>query len=262
MSENETLDPKLVARIQKLHAMAEGAREVGSLAEADSFMRAVEKTLAAYNLDMSVVSMNLKDVTDPLGCNSVWGATGRHKYTVPRWALLLGRAVADAHYCEMLNSIQYSVLFFYGRKQNRETAERMYVYLRDMAERLGAKAFAAEERRRIKEYGSKRGASQWRLNWLEGFATEVARRYATMRARLDSDKGMSLVLTSVRKEAEDYAVKFITIDVQTDITKAQYYDEQARALGAKAARSASLRPHTIEDAAPAPTRALTSGGSK
>lgn len=204
----QVLDPKLIARIKKLHNMAEGAKAVGSLAEADSFLEAVKKTLAAHNLDMSVLNIELHDLTDPLGKDYVTGAgtdakKSRHRRAGKsvEWIVDLGMAVADAHYCHVNYSTRGTGLFFYGRKANRETAIRMFVYLRDMAEALAWTAQCAEARRRRAEYGHERGTGQYRINWLEGFVTEVQHRYRMMRDRVENDNGLALVLVSVRREA-------------------------------------------------------------
>jgi hypothetical protein len=204
----QAIDPKVIARIKKLHNMAEGARDVGSLAEADSFMEAVHKTLAAHNLDMSALSVDLRDLTDPLGSTGQRGIgddpkMSRHRDKGPvEWVIDLATAVAEAHYCASNYSVKSSYVWFYGRKNNREISQRMFVYLRDMAERLGWEAYVIEVKRRRTEYGSERGAGQWRLNWLEGYVSEVSKRYRAMRARVESDKGMSMVLTGLRKEAD------------------------------------------------------------
>jgi hypothetical protein len=172
-------------------------------------MEAVNKTLAAHNLDMSALSVDLCDLTDPLGSTGQRGIgndskMSRHKDKGPvEWVIDLATAVAEAHYCASNYSVKSSYVWFYGRKNNRETSQRMFVYLRDMAERLGWEAYVEEVKRRRKENGTERGAGQWRLNWLEGFVTEVSKRYRAMRARVESDKGMSLVLTGLRKEAHD-----------------------------------------------------------
>jgi hypothetical protein len=259
------LDPKLVARIKKLHNMAEGAREVGSLAEADSFMEAVTKTLAAHNLDMSVLNVELRDLEDPMGVQSLYGIKSRK---VPHaragapvdWVIDLATAVARAHYCAVNNATKSSYLWFYGRASNRDTAVRMFTYLRDMAEREGWKAYAKEVRRRRKETGYAGGGRDWFMSWLEGFAAEVAARYTTMRARVESDKGMSLILTSARKEANEAAMKALTpedLKCESKEPLSARGNYAAREAGREVARSANLRPNALENSAPnAPVRML------
>lgn len=212
MAKDQAIDPKIIARIKKLHNMAEGAKAVGSLAEADSFMEAVKKTLLAHNLDMGVLAVDLRDLQDPLGKTAVKGIGNNDKASrhgsarkAVDWVTDLAIHVAEAHYCATTHSTTSSYIWFYGRKNNRETAERMFVYLRDMAERLAWDAYVAEVNRRRKERGSERGAGQWRLNWLEGFVAEVGTRYRAMRKRMDEDRSVALVLVSVKKEAEDAA---------------------------------------------------------
>lgn len=252
------IDPKLAARIQKLHAMAVGAREVGSLAEADAFMEGVEKMLAAHNLDMSIVDVDLRNLTDPLGQSSVWGAMHRHQGKPSKWTRILGAAVAEAHYCAMLSSINTSALFFYGRETNHVTAKRMYIYLRDTAERLCGVAYLDEAKRRRQEYGTEKGLWQWRLNWLEGFATQVYVRYGVLRARVESNNAMALVHTSVVQEAAAFADGDACEASSREPVSAPLNTSALRA-GARAADSISLRPAALDDGDTTQRRALGSG---
>lgn len=254
---SEKLDPKLVQRIQKLHAMAESARDVGSLAEADSFMSAVHKTLAAYNLDTSVLTIDMKDAADPLGQDAVLGAQLRHKDKPLGWAQDLAGHVARAHNCAHLISTTSSYVFFYGRASNRGVAVKMFKYLRDMAERLGQEAYVTEAYRRRRTGEGERGSASWRFNWMEGFVEEIGRRYQTMRQRVESDKGMGLVLVSVRKEARDYShevnqkawdeAKAKKLKWKSKETlAAQFYNEAARNNGAETARNVNLSPNAVD----------------
>jgi hypothetical protein len=242
---------KLIERIKKLQAMAEGAREVGSLAEAESFMEAVTKTLAKHNLDESVLSIDLKDHTDPLVRGWALGSTRRHRNKPVRWAQWLSFNVAHAHFCENMVSLTSSHVFFYGRKSNVDVAVKMYTYLRDMAERLGWKAY--------RQYCAEGGPlpAKWYLDWLEGFALEVGRRYEMMRVRVESDSGMALVLTSVREEAtklvkDDQAPKEELDEAPEAWKGADFYD--ARRAGREAARTANLTPNALDGAEAAPER--------
>lgn len=213
--ENKAIDPKLIARIQKMYAMAESAKEVGSLAEADSFMNGVMTTLAANNLDMSVLSIDMKNLTDPMGKQFFYGVGKNGRASVDsrktlEWITDLGFAVAGAHYCECHWHPGSNYLTFYGRESNRRVAVQMFGYLRDMAEKGAWAAHAAEFNRRQKEGESQAGLTDHRLSWLEGFVHEVARRYRAMRERVEKDNSMALVLVSVRKEAQDFASSKMT----------------------------------------------------
>ena len=256
-------DRKLIQRIQKLHKQAESAAQVGSLEEADAFMEAVQKTLNKYNLDSSVLSLDLRDLEDPMGSEAEWGVTGRHKMKPVHWAQNLALHVALAHHCACLVSMTSSMVFFYGRQSNRGVAKRMFVYLRDAAERIGWDAYVTEVNRRKKLYGSEKGAGQWRLNWLEGFVHEVGQRYERMRIKADSDTGMALVLTSVRKEAEAFANdkaykgKKKGKRIKT-VTFAMY---EARQRGADAAKDVSLTPGHIRDGEDETSRRLLDAGA-
>ena len=253
-----TVDPKIVRRIQKLHAMSESAREVGSLAEADSFMEAVQKTLNAHNLDMSVLSLDVKEEQDPMGVEGCWGVNTRHQKRPVAWAQDLAVHVARAHNCACLVSQNSSYVFFVGRQSNRGVALRMFKYLRDMAERLSWPAYVLEVNRRRATHGSEKGAGQFRLNWLEGFVAEVGDRYQNMRERAERDHGMQLVLVSVRKEAADEAARRANPGKETkQMVSAVDRNFGARMLGREAAREINLKPEVLETDERT-TRSLTS----
>ncbi len=244
---------KLVARIQKLQAMADSARAVGSLAEADSFLEAVEKTLAKYNMDNSVLSIDLKNAQDPLISRCTVGSTKRHRNKPVAWAQILANNVGAAHYCSVLVSITTSHVFFYGRKSNVDVAVKMYEYLRELAERTGWKAY----RHYCKTDGYM--ANRWYLDWLTGFAAEVGTRYAAMRVRVESNTGMSLVLTGVRKEAKDFANGSLATEEQMKNAKRTWNGAGFRGAmdsGAEAARRANLAPNVVDSTPSADRRQI------
>lgn len=256
-------DLKLLSRIQKLHRQAESAKDVGSLAEADAFMEAVTKTLNKYNLDASVLSVDLRDLEDPMGADAEWGVTGRHRDRPVAWAQNLALHVAKAHHCSCLVSMANSIVFFYGRQSNRGVAVRMFRYLRDTAERVGWEAYVKEVGRRKKLYGSEKGAGQWRLNWLNGFVAEVGDRYERMRLRSETDTGMALVLTSVREEAEAFAnekaYKGKAKGKRVKTVSIHMYEAHQR--GKEAARDVSLTPGHLRDGEDETARRLLESGA-
>jgi hypothetical protein len=87
----------------------------------------------------------------------------------------------------------------------------------------------------------------WYLAWLEAFAVEVASRYDAMRARLDADSGMSLVLVSVREEAEKFANERVAApDAPKKETAKGGRHPDAHESGREAARKANLRPSALD----------------
>lgn len=260
MSEDaKALDPALIARIQKMYAMAESAAEVGSLEEADSFMTGVHKTLAANNLDMSVLSLDMKNLTDPMGKQffSGIGKNGRASVDSRKtleWITDLGTVVAAAHYCEMHWHPGSNYLTFYGRETNRKVAVQMFGYLRDMAEKLAWKQLEKEAARRRKLGEREAGLNDYRLNWIEGFVSEVGQRYRSMRERVETDNSMALVLVSVRKEAMEFASGNLTkrphekyVIAVTDRDRAQVSGQSRRFLDAIAVPLWQLDDNWLEE---------------
>lgn len=259
------LDQKIIARIKKLHNMAESAREVGNLAEAESFMEGVMKTLAAHNLDMDVVKMDLRDIEDPLQKGGLYGTGGHHRFRAitrgpVEWVVDLAMAVASAHYCHSHFNTSGSYIWFYGRKSNRETCQRMFTYLRDMAEREAWAAYEKYVYQYKKENGTQAGTKQYLWNWLEGFSAEVRMRYRAMRERLETEnKGMSVVLVKVSDEARTFSDQFLSKpekEKKWQFQGASHHDHEARSHGASVARKAELNPNivTTGDVAKQPKR--------
>lgn len=240
---------KVIERVQKLKRMADSAKEVGSLEEADAFMRGMHKTLAFHNLDESVLSLDLKDKKDPLISRWVTQAKNDEvKKGSEQWAINLARAVGQAHFCHGSGTTSQNWIVFYGRKSNVDVCVKMYTYLRDMALRIGTAAYLAEEQRLHKVYGSARGAAQFKWNWFEGFSAEVSRRYKEMRERVESDSSMALVLVGVRKEAFEYAKQFFSKSrsYSSSPKTVESYDAAARRAGKEAASSVNLHPHNLD----------------
>jgi hypothetical protein len=266
------VDLKILARIKKLHNMAESARDVGNLAEADSFMEAVTKTIAAHNMDMSALNVELHDLTDPLTKEIVRGAgrdetKSRHKNRPVAWIIQLAEYVAMAHYCNSHYGARFGTVFFYGRKTNVAMCRRVFEYLRDMAERVGWDAYVTEVHRRRKEHGSEAGSGQWRLNWMNGFAEEVGTRYRAMRTRVEADKGLALVLVKTREEAVNYSDQFLMkpddkdADKGPSIIDAKFDNYHAQEAGRAAARKAELNANRIEDNSSGANRKQLNGGN-
>lgn len=259
---------KVIERLKKLHNMATSAREVGNLAEADSFMEGVSKTLAKHNLDQSVLALDLRELTDPLDYEGCYGATKRGRDKPQEWIHDLAVSVAHAHFCAMNYHVASSYVWFYGRRSNVQTAKRMFLYLRDMAEREGMKAWSRQIRTIKAAYGYRvqsETSINWYLSWLGGFADEVGRRYYQMRARVESDRGMSVVLVSVRKEANDYAKSNLgdpeKVKEETKEIQQSGSHWEARDGGKQVAKSANLRPHNLDDGAKPSTTKLLGGGN-
>jgi hypothetical protein len=237
---------KIIQRAQKLKKMADSALAVGSLAEAEAFMEGLNKTLAFHNLDASVLTLDLKDKYDPMVRMGVPSTAETYKRGTEQWARDLTSAVAQAHFCAYLVGAAGNYVYFYGRKSNVETAVKIFVYLRDMALRLGTAAYLKEEQRLHKVNGTAAGAAQYKWNWFQGFSSEVASRYKAMRARVESDSGMALVLVGVRKEAAEYASRHAGRGHVSLGRRAAQRVNRANEDGREAARNTNLRPHTLD----------------
>lgn len=209
MTEHTAPDSKILERIRKLHAKAESAKSIGSLAEAETFAAAVEKMLAKYKLDMAGVELGVLDIQDPLGMEPLRGDdTGmgrRHKRVA--WYEDLASAVARAHFCKILIVPRSVTIYFVGRQSDRQVATYMFQILARTAQELCTTAYF-KELYKAKQAGHY-GTNNFKAGFYEGFVSRIDTRYAEMRrAEVTESSGMALVVqrsgAEVQKWVEDF----------------------------------------------------------
>lgn len=269
-----SVHPKVMDRIKKLYAMAESAKAIGSLEEADSFMRGVEATLRKHNLEMADLDAAMQEEADPVGVLQVrCGWTDEPAERHERWALILANVVADAHFCAFLVSMVDNTVYFTGRRSNVQVAGLMFRHLLELARRLCAEelekqtALPAQSAYTVTssystttisysfDMGSLFGPTDpkdrkesYRLNWLEAFSRKIAIRYQQMKVRDPAEPGSALVLVGVRQQAQAAANSLAT-GKQEDLPEpasANHPDYEAQISGSAAGAKAPLSPNTVK----------------
>lgn len=195
-TENE-LD-KIVNRIRKLHAKAESAKSIGSLAEAETFAAAVEKMLVKHKLSMSSLQVAQMEKDEPV--SEFWWvpqqAGFKRTKTRQGWSEDLAQAVAKAHFCGLFVIPGSNGLSFIGRKSDRDVCVYAYNILRRTAEELSQREYV-KKFYEMKNLGMVEGARGFKASWLAGFVDGIRHKYyqeELERKRNAASTGTSLVI--------------------------------------------------------------------
>lgn len=114
---------KVMKKIVKLKAMAEGAKKIGSHAEAAAFAASVQKLCTAYNLSLEQVELERENEE---GIDTAaWGADD-FKTRKTWWEHELAVLIGVAHSCEVLMAKGTNLVWFLGRTMDRECAVWVY----------------------------------------------------------------------------------------------------------------------------------------
>lgn len=227
---------KVIERVRKMWAHAESAKDIGSLAEAEAFAEAVQKTLAAYKLDMSVLSVQQKDANDPLGSNNVSPVEGWKQKRV-WWIEELAGVVARAHYCQILIYRGSATVCVVGRQSDREVASYMIVVLTRLAQELCQQGYWKARYVAFKETGTY-DTGDFKESFFRGFVEGIRNRYYELKeAQRKSSNGMALVLVRSQEEVQ----KFLTeeMGVKTGKASGLRRGSASNALGYNADRNAA-----------------------
>jgi len=179
---------KLISKLAKMKAMAEGAKAIGSEAEAQAFANALQRMLIEHKLKMTDIEFATMEKEEPVIQRRMdalkYGF--RERKARIHWIEQLGVIIADAHFCKLLlhgNSTMYS---FVGREQDIAVAEYLFVTLYRSAYKISMREYEhyrnQERKRMIRSLGEegKRGkmkhAYGFRESFLEAFVTRLKKR--------------------------------------------------------------------------------------
>lgn len=178
----------VIQRVRKMHAKAESARAIGSIAEAETFAAAVAKMLEAHKISMSTIDLAAEDTLDPMG-ETMHDFTdmGSNK-SGTKWATSLTNIVARAHFCRSYTNHQMKGVIFIGRASDRELAIHVFNTLYLAALRMSYEADKAKGHT----------DSSFRPSWLTGFVFAIRDRYKAQAC----ERAGHMALVRADKEAE------------------------------------------------------------
>lgn len=199
----EQLDT-LMDRIRKLHAKAESARQIGSLAEAEAFADAVSRLLMKHKLDASILEQAGQIAEEIEAGELDWQEFGVYGKRVG-WIELLSLAVSRAYFCRMyLISGGGTRIILVGKPSDREVAGYMIRFLTATAHRLAEEANKAEKKRMKKLTGSFAVAG-FRKAFLAGFVSGISSRLREAREQaVSQNSGMAVVLSTADAQLDAF----------------------------------------------------------
>lgn len=198
-------DEKILDRIKKLHAKAVSAKEIGSEAEALTFMAAVEMMLAKYDMEISDVEFQLALTKDPVKMILADEADFADKTSKTRDAVqrLVAASIARLFHCETIgDSYLKRGFWIIGRKEHREVAHFMCVTILRLMDTMATEHYVRyfHECRRRGNVGAARG---YREAFRQGFAVAIAERCRTLVVEREATaRGQGTALVRLDKERQ------------------------------------------------------------
>lgn len=139
-----TMNNPIIEKLRKLISHERSAREIGSLAEAETFAARIQSLLTAHKLEMSEVDFQAREEGEPIDWERVDGreiARGGGVRTKVYWRQLLAQRIAKINSCVVVNNTRSkgTAFFFVGRTSDRQIAKILYLYLVELGEELCSK---------------------------------------------------------------------------------------------------------------------------
>lgn len=203
-------DEKIIDKLKKLKAMADGAGKVGNEAEAQAFAAMVQTLLAKHKLDASDIEWEqqqleelVKIVADPTD----------HRTKIQEWEVFLAQAVAKASSCRPLvstTSPKSKTIFriwFYGTRTDATAAQEAYLYLLKAAKHLAEREYVTYFYK-CKDEGDVTRARGYKGSWLLGFVSRLTTRYKeNQQVIISAAAGTALIRLSQSLVRVDEAIK-------------------------------------------------------
>lgn len=243
------ISDKLLQKLAKMKAQAEGAAAIGSEAEAQAFAQKLQELLLHHKIHMSDVEAINLEQEEPITEHFVDFKAGSIPFKKRRveWSENLASVVAWAHFCRLLVHRGSNYITFVGRESDCQVAEYMFVTLHRAVDKIADEAYAAFTLECVDECaycGAKKSSCQQRYhefepNWarargfrpsfVKAFVARLARRLYEHRD--EAVKGNSTALIRVQG-AESAVVKYM---------KEKYDKKKAEEIGGE--RSVNYEGH-------------------
>lgn len=192
-----TVPDEVLQRIRKLYAKAEGARDLGSLEEAEAFLTKVHSLMAEYQL--SLTDLQWTEVLEAQDYHAFFPAIDIKwmsvKGELPLWIMRIALGLAEAFGCTTAVVPKHKVLVIFGPNTMRPLVERLIQRIVGTAMRAAIK-FAdkyhqtSERSQLLRESGSK-GRTGPRQSYLIGFTIALAERLDKEQAKRGSGKALA-----------------------------------------------------------------------
>jgi hypothetical protein len=164
----------MIDKLRKLMAMADGAKAIGNLAEAEAFAAKAQELLLKYKLDMSDVEFAAEELNEPvmdavINADEMMGVP--YKSRQDRWAGILINGIAKANFCRVLGHARCNRYSIVGRASDRAATTALFVYLSKACKEMAPQA--------ARDAGAIHSRTSFITAFNLGFAAAIAERLAT-----------------------------------------------------------------------------------
>lgn len=172
-----TKDSKIISKVQKLHAKAQSAEEMGSMEEAQVFARKVKEMMDNYKLSMSDIAYQDYDESDIETENIYWSDYG-HKNVRKRelWTSEFLGTLCQYNSCRHRVYVGRNTCIVYGRRDDIEAIKVLLSILIPVCIRLEGRAYHIkyhDVHDNNPRYMWKMMLKGFRLSWKIGFIKGV-----------------------------------------------------------------------------------------
>jgi hypothetical protein len=181
-------EERLIEKLRKIKAMAEGAKAIGSMQEAEAFAAMLQQLMLRHKIDMTDVEFAETEKDEPIGKHVVDWQEMKYGNRRIGWIEQLAHVVSRAYFCRFLVCTGSSRITLVGRKTDTEVAEFMLVTLVRSAERL-----VRQEYQRYRKENPGADTKGFQVSFMHAFAQRLRQRFAEERAKAAPTNSMALV---------------------------------------------------------------------
>ncbi len=250
----ETVLDSIVEKLTKLLAHAKSAEEIGSLAEAQSFMAKVQEMLSRHRLSMADL-MDGAERDEAIDADLVLLRDLKiSTRSLQPWLQSLASATTAANGCRVCYDPNRKAFMFLGRNVDRKVAISLFLYLVALGNRLCSKeaAVVRARARRVAVDACGKGSlpfvarriRQWKDNFLDGYSYAIGKRLVEQNNATVQEHatGAALVLMKNDLARIDSYIAQTLKAVQSDISHRAIAFRGAFSAGYLAGSSSSLTP--------------------
>lgn len=198
---------KIIDKLKKVKAMADGAKAIGNEHEAQAFAEMFEKLLTHHKLNLSDIDFEQLEQEEPVQDNYI-DFTKHPDFKVKKapvqWQSILAQIVAKAHYCDIVRFTGTNKFYIVGRKSDAEVAEYAIITLIRAAAKIAQVEHGKFYRKCFNE-GRLHLAAGYRDAFLAAFINRLKERYDALKAQHSGETSTALVrIDRERKAVQDY----------------------------------------------------------
>lgn len=261
----------IIDKLQKLIAMEQSAREIGSLAEASAFAGKVQELLTKHKLTMDDVEIKARKEEEPIQWEPVTPAERRWK-KMDLWRQIIADSVAKSNTCayiaispDMLKKARVSVpmFFFVGRRSDRDLCKTLFFHFVDAATRAAVSSWQIEidekDKLLVKRYGrvhveylrkeinalQLKHRRHFMNGFYQGFAMTIAKRLQEAKAKAEAECNNTTAIVHI-DEDEKLVKEEIAGKTKTQVSKSRTQKSEAGLLaGMDSGNAICLNPHML-----------------